>query len=134
MRTLAVLAAASVAAAWLGASPVSAGQGYSGNNDYQMFCSSCHGSTAKGDGPIAKSLSKRPPDLTQLTIRNNGVFPEERATKAIDGHSASGNRGNADMPVWSDVFAKSQESLGAEAAQTRITALVHYLASIQEKP
>lgn len=133
MRTLAILTAACIAAAWMGASQVSAGQAYSGNNDYQMFCASCHGSTAKGDGPIAKSLSKRPPDLTQLTIRNNGVFPEEKASKAIDGHAPNSSHGNADMPVWSDVFAKSQESLGAEAAQVRITALVHYLASIQEK-
>ncbi len=76
MKALAI--ATVFAAAALGGVSVSAGQGYSGNNDFQMFCSSCHGSTAKGDGPIATSLAKRPPDLTQLSIRNDAVFPEDK--------------------------------------------------------
>lgn len=119
-----------VAAAALGAASASAGQSYSANNDYQMFCSSCHGATAKGDGPIASSLAKHPPDLTQLSIRNDTVFPEERVSKTISGN---GVHSKSDMPAWSEVFAKSQESAGPEAAEARISALVHFLATIQEK-
>ncbi len=128
MRALAI--ATVVAAAAFGATSASAGQSYSGTNDYQMFCSSCHGATAKGDGPIAASLAKRPPDLTQLSIRNDAVFPEEKVSKTITGN---GVHTKSDMPAWSEVFAKSQDSAGPEAAEARITALVHYLATIQEK-
>ena len=133
MRTLAILTATCVAAAWLGTPPVSAEQTYSGNGDYQVFCASCHGATAKGDGVIAKSLAKRPSDLTQLTARNNGEFPEEKVARTIDGRELESAHGNADMPAWGDVFAKSQESQGPEAAKARITALVQYLKTIQEK-
>ena len=128
MKALAI--ATVVIAAAVGAASASAGQAYSGNNDYQMFCSSCHGATAKGDGPIASSLAKRPPDLTQIAIRNDAVFPEEKVSKTISGN---GVHSKSDMPAWSEVFAKSQDSAGPEAAEVRITALVHYLATIQEK-
>ncbi len=40
---------------------------------------------------------------------------------------------NVDMPVWSDVFSKAQESLGANAASERIRALVNYLETVQVK-
>jgi mono/diheme cytochrome c family protein len=128
MKALAI--ATVVAAAALGTTSASAGQAYSGSNDYQMFCSACHGATAKGDGPIATSLVKRPPDLTELSIRNDAVFPEEKISKTISGN---GVHTKSDMPAWSEVFAKSQDSAGPEAAEARITALVHYLATIQEK-
>jgi len=133
MRALTLLTAACVAAVWLGAPRASAEQAYSGNNDYQMFCASCHGPSAKGDGPIAKSLPKKPADLTHLAAKNNAVFPDEKVFKTIDGRTSEGAHGNADMPAWGEVFAKSQESLGEDAAKIRITALVHYLSTIQEK-
>jgi mono/diheme cytochrome c family protein len=130
MRAQAILAAVTVATLGFGAASASAQQEYSGNTDYQTFCSVCHGPTAKGDGSIASSLAKRPPDLTQLSIRNDAVFSEEKVSKTISGN---GVHTKSDMPAWSEVFARSQESAGAEAAQARITAIVHYLATIQEK-
>ena len=133
MRTLTSLTAACFAMAWLGAVPASAEQSYSGSADYQVFCSSCHGPTAKGDGVIAKSLPKHPADLTQLSARNKGVFPEARVSKTIDGREPLSAHGNSDMPAWGDVLAKSQESQGSEAAKARIAALVEYLQSLQEK-
>ena len=132
MKTLAMVAAAWLGAAWLGTAPVSAGQGFQGERDYQVFCASCHGATAKGDGPIAKSLPKHPPDLTRLTARNNEVFPDETVFNTIDGRTGSAHS-SQDMPAWGDVFAKSRESAGAEQAKARITALVAYLKTIQEK-
>jgi mono/diheme cytochrome c family protein len=133
MRTFTILTAAGLAVAWLGVVPAS-GQSFSGSADYQVFCSSCHGATAKGDGVIAKSLSKRPADLTQLTVRNKGQFPDEKVSKIIDGREPMSAHGKSDMPSWGDVFAKSQESQGAEAVKARIDTLVAYLQSLQEKP
>ena len=132
MKKLAMLAVACLAAAWLRTVPVSADQGFLGERDYQIFCASCHGAMAKGDGPIAKSLPKHPPDLTRLTARNNAVFPDDTVFNTIDGRTGSAHN-SQDMPAWGDVFAKSRESAGAEQAKARITALVAYLKTIQEK-
>ena len=133
MWKLAILTVACIAAVWLWAPPSSAEQAYSGSGDYQVFCSSCHGTAAKGDGVIAKSLPKRPADLTRLTARNNGLYPDDSVFKTIDGREPRSVHSGVDMPVWGDVFAKSQESLGPDAAKMRITALVEYLKTIQEK-
>jgi len=31
-----------------------------GNDDYQVFCASCHGETGEGDGPVAQALNPKP--------------------------------------------------------------------------
>ena len=101
---------------------------YSGSADYQTFCGSCHGSSGKGDGVIAASLRKRPADLTQLTKKNDGVYPTDSVVKILnEGHEKEG------MPAWAAVFAKSQESEGPDAAKERIREIVTYLETLQEK-
>lgn len=105
-------------------------QPYSGNGDFQTYCASCHGTSAKGDGEIAKWLTKKPADLTQLSRRNGGVFPEEKAFKSVDGRSS---HSGSDMPVWADVFAKATESAGEKNAAARIEVLVKYLETLQVK-
>ena len=72
---------------------------YTSANDYQSFCASCHGSAGKGDGVLANSLRKHPSDLTELTIKNQGVYPIDAVLKMIDGGHES-----ADMPAWKEVF------------------------------
>jgi mono/diheme cytochrome c family protein len=108
-------------------------QRYSGSADYQTYCASCHGAEARGDGVIAKSLKKRPADLTQLTKGNNGAFPEEKVFKTIDGRQPGSAHSDSDMPAWGDVFAKSSESAGAENAAARIDVLVKYIQTLQAK-
>ena len=106
-------------------------QPYSGHADYQVYCSSCHGTEAKGDGMIAKSLKQKPSDLTQLAKRNNGVFPEKKVFDTIDGRKTTAH--GPDMPAWGEVFAKATESAGAENAAVRIDVLVQYLQTLQVK-
>ena len=125
--TLACLAIVSTAVA------ASAQNRFSGSADFQAYCASCHGSEAKGDGIIAKSLPKPPPDLTLLAKRNNDMFPKDKVFKMIDGRTPGSSHAGADMPMWGDVFAKSTESSGAEATAARITALTEYLETIQAK-
>lgn len=108
-------------------------QPYSGSGDYQVYCASCHGADARGDGVLAKSLKKQPADLTQLTRRNNGVFPEEKAFKTIDGRQPGSAHSDSDMPAWGEVFAKASESAGPEHAAARIDVLVKYLRTLQVK-
>ena len=101
---------------------------YSGSADYQVFCASCHGASATGDGVLAGSLRKRPADLTQLAKKHDGVFPADAVFTTIQ----SGHEKN-DMPAWSAVLEKSQDSAGPDAAKARIQSLVRYLETLQPK-
>jgi mono/diheme cytochrome c family protein len=102
---------------------------FSGSADYQVFCVSCHGPSAKGDGVLAGALRKRPADLTQLMKKHDGVYPADSVFKTLeDGHE------QADMPAWAGILAKSKESEGPDAAKERIRQLVKYLETLQQKP
>jgi hypothetical protein len=108
-------------------------QPYSGSGDYQVYCLSCHGTEGRGDGMIAKSLKKRPADLTLIAQRNGGVFPDAKVFKTIDGRQPGNAHNATDMPAWGEVLAKSSVSVGAENAAARINALVKYLETLQAK-
>jgi mono/diheme cytochrome c family protein len=105
--------------------------GATGNATFSMYCSSCHGTSAKGDGPLAASLSKRPADLTLIATRNNNVFPSEEVARIIDGRRPVKGHGGGDMPVWGTAFSKSSDALPVEE---RVRRVVAYLGSIQVKP
>ena len=40
--------------------------------DFMTYCSACHGTDAKGTGPVAMELKTRPADLTALVLEVNG--------------------------------------------------------------
>lgn len=131
MTASGLLAAVMIVASAAAVGAQARSQPYSGNGDYQVFCSSCHGTEGRGDGVIAKSLTKRPADLTLLAQRHGGTFPEERVFATIDGRQGGGHA--EDMPKWADVFARSSESAGPEQAAVRIDTLVKYLQTLQVK-
>lgn len=89
-RVLAVAAALGLAACVPEKTPT-------GAEDFAAFCSSCHGMGAKGDGPMAAGLTKRPADLTRLARRNDGEFPKLRVMAKIWGYTG-GKGGAAIMP------------------------------------
>jgi mono/diheme cytochrome c family protein len=105
-----------------------------GNSLFQTYCASCHGPTARGDGPIAPFLKVPPANLAQIAKRNNGVFPSERVYQVVDGRQVLNTHGGSQMPVWGDAFSKSVKGSDVASVTARIKALVDYLASIQEKP
>ena len=37
-----------------------------GHDEFMISCSSCHGTSAKGDGPVAEVLTVKPADLTRI--------------------------------------------------------------------
>ena len=87
----------------------------------------------KGDGVIASSLRKRPADLTQLAKKNDGRFPTETIVKFVDGRTRDEAHSRSDMPVWGDVFSKSQTSTSPDDVKSTIEALVKYIETIQDK-
>lgn len=103
-----------------------------GGRTFKTYCATCHGKTAKGDGPLAHSLRVVPADLTRIAGRNHGTFPFDKVCKIIDGREAVKGHGGSDMPVWGDAFLSSREGFDAAKVKQRIEDLARFLASIQE--
>lgn len=104
-----------------------------GGRMYEIYCASCHGTGAEGNGPMAQALKARPADLTQIRQRNGGAFPEERVTAFIDGRLEVRSHGPGSMPVWGLSFriAGKDEDQERQVRET-IRDLVTYLESIQK--
>ena len=103
-----------------------------GSRLFRTYCASCHGTSGRGDGPMAMQLRRMPPDLTQFTRRNGGVFPSEQVYRIVDGRDVM-SHGDREMPVWGDAFRMTTGGGGAAAVKSRIDAIVRYLAGIQER-
>lgn len=99
---------------------------------YKAYCASCHGTDARGGGPMARSLKIPPPDLTRIYMRNGGTFPLKRIARIISGEDQlPGGHGTREMPVWGPFFSRvdNDQDLGL----MRIDALARYLEEIQRK-
>jgi len=95
---------------------------------YLSYCASCHGTSGKGDGSVARALTQKPADLTALSSSNGGVFPTARVTETIDGRREVWAHGSRDMPVWGKAarFAPGM-------VRARIRAIIDYVAALQSK-
>jgi mono/diheme cytochrome c family protein len=100
---------------------------------FRAYCASCHGVSGRGDGPAATEMRHVPPDLTRFSTRNGGVFPSVKLSRIIDGRDVA-SHGDREMPVWGDAFRSIAGGMTPEQINSRIEAIVRYLASIQERP
>ena len=103
----------------------------SGGAVFLLYCASCHGPSAKGDGPTAAAMQPKPPDLTKIAARSGGTFSDEVVFRMIDGRSPKAGHGGQGMPVWGDAFGRKGQT--PEDTRRRIDAVVQYLKSIQGK-
>jgi mono/diheme cytochrome c family protein len=104
-----------------------------GNYLFRTYCASCHGTSARGDGPLADSMRRRPSNLTEISARHKGAFPSELMYKIIDGRTRVPGHGGPDMPVWGDAFMRTSDRADEASVKQRIQALVDYLQSIQAR-
>jgi mono/diheme cytochrome c family protein len=106
----------------------------SGSEMFHQYCASCHGIDAKGNGPAAAALKVLPPDLTELSAKNHGKFPDNRVYWAIRGDVSSNAHGSADMPVWGTLFRDMANHSDDDRQQAmRMAALCRYIESLQQK-
>ena len=107
----------------------------SGAELYQRFCGSCHGAAARGDGPAARTLKAKVPDLTRITARNGGTFPAERVRQTIAGRDVPTVHGSRDMPVWGWQFYafEGEDPVRRARVAELIGHMVDHLASIQRR-
>jgi hypothetical protein len=81
---------------------------------------------------MAERLRDAPPDLTQYTARNGGIFPSERVKQIIEGGDVP-SHGTRDMPVWGDAFRTVPGGNSEAAVKERIDAITRYLQAIQAR-
>jgi mono/diheme cytochrome c family protein len=102
-----------------------------GKDLFRQYCAVCHGTDGKGAGPAAAALKSSPPDLTQISRRNEGRFPEERMMRMLTGQETVTAHGSQDMPVWGNVFNNMSNNL--EMTQARLHGLMQYIEDMQAK-
>jgi mono/diheme cytochrome c family protein len=99
---------------------------------YKAYCASCHGIDAKGNGPMAKSLTVKPSDLTRIAARNGGTFPLMRIERIIAGEElVSNGHGSSEMPVWGPIFSRVEND--QDRGRVRIDNLARFLRDTQVK-
>jgi len=113
-------------------SPAATTSPSSGKEMFLSYCASCHGKSAKGDGPASKALKQLPADLTTLAKRNGGKYPSDKVTSVLRGQASLMAHGDQEMPVWGPVFWRMSGG-HEEQVQMRIANLNRYLESLQEK-
>jgi len=103
----------------------------SGVEMFNTYCAVCHGTDAKGNGPLASELKIPPANLTLLARNHNGKYPSDYVAQTIlTGPRDSKSHGSKDMPVWGTVF----KSLGDDASvKLRILNLNKYIESLQAR-
>jgi hypothetical protein len=111
-----------------------------GRREYVSNCSGCHGPVGRGDGAFKPFLNTSPSDLTRLSQRNQGRFPQQRIYRTIDGRQEIRAHLGGDMPIWGADYLTRYASDYADVpydpesyVRTRIAALVDYLNRIQVK-
>jgi mono/diheme cytochrome c family protein len=104
----------------------------SGQETFLKYCASCHGKTAKGDGPAAFVLRTAPPDLTTLSKRHDDKFPAGYVGVVLTFGKSFASHGSEDMPIWGSRF-KTLDPVHDPTGQQHIDDVVAYIRSLQAK-
>lgn len=97
-------------------------------------CAACHGNKADGNGPLAPKLALWPANLTELSLRNDGIFPADDVIAKVHGYQGADHF--ADMPSFGSVFTgptvEWKTADGASIPTTEnLILLVKYLETLQ---
>lgn len=116
---------------WAGDDVLDRAAAAKGQITYVRYCVSCHGEAARGDGPLAKDMRVRVPNLTDLSSRHAGSYPFDQVTAIIRSGKIVRGHGTLDMPAWGDAF-KRTEGTEEKTVDAVIRNLNHYLWSLQK--
>jgi len=111
-RTQLVVAAA--LAALLAPAAAFAGDAAAGKTTYTMFCSSCHGDSGKGDGPVGLVLNPAPRDLSKGDFKfdtdGDGVPGSDQDLLNVMTNGAAKYGGSAQMAPWGGSLSESDRA------------------------
>jgi hypothetical protein len=107
----------------------------SASKDYLQDCAECHGADGKGEVEKRNVRGYVSTDLTEISKRNGGEFPSQKVYDAIDGRHRIAAHFEGDMPRWGARFHvdENNHSQSEQQVKDRISALVDYVESMQEK-
>ena len=102
---------------------------------YTRNCVACHGMSGQGDGPVAKRQVLRLPDLTTISARNDGTFPQARVMSYIWGDPGNDHLERV-MPSFGGRMAEDLVPVEIDGILTptprQLAGLYFYLESIQQ--
>ncbi len=105
----------------------------SGQEEYTAYCAGCHGQDGRGKGRSSRYCSVPPPDLTQLTQKNKGMYPAERVCEVLRHGTGHAPKGQGYMPTWEPLL-KSMNADPPGVTEVRIQNLAEYIKTLQEEP
>jgi mono/diheme cytochrome c family protein len=94
---------------------------------FAAHCAACHGTGGEGDGPVSLAMRVRVANLRNLKLRNDGIFPADAVTEYLDGRHVPVSHGDAQQPVWGDVFQAREGQSTADTVRQRIAATVAFI-------
>ena len=103
----------------------------SGEELFKQHCVVCHGDDMKGNGLFPPPY-RVPPDLSTLSRRHGGKFPEAYVSSVLRNGVKMPAHGPAEMPVWGTEFAAGNRKDKTQV-ESRIRNLANYLKSRQAK-
>ena len=99
---------------------------------YKEHCAVCHGDGGRGDGPMAKFLVAKTPDLRDIARNHGGKFPRIEIENIISGETPLvKGHGSRDMPLWGPIF--SEVTRDIDVGRMRIDNIARYLETLQAK-
>ena len=103
-----------------------------GRSAYGRACASCHGTSGRGDGAAAGSLSQPVADLTTLTVRHDGRYPRQYVIEIVSGERELAAHGMREMPVWGRTFGAKPGTVAAVFRTERwLDAVASHVESLQ---
>lgn len=102
----------------------------SGKEMYTAYCAPCHGVNAKGSGMAASALQTSVPDLTQLSVQNQGRYPAHHVVIALSQFNGSHAVGTSEMPDWYKAFRSIDRSCPYQT-HLRALSIARYLETLQ---
>jgi len=103
-----------------------------GTELFGHYCTPCHGVDGRGHGPVVVEQKAPPVDLTVLSRKNHGTFPEAHVVHVLQYGAQILPHTSVEMPVWGPVLGKINQSDPRDKL-VRIKSLTNYLESIQSK-
>jgi mono/diheme cytochrome c family protein len=140
VRAFTVVAVGTATMAHAQENSLTAGTFDAGKHEYDTHCAGCHGLSGRGDGPNVQLLRAGivPPNLTEISKKNGGVYPFLRVYWTIDGTGRVREHGSQDMPIWGQLYKFEGRNLDplydpVLFARTKIFALTEYVWRLQAK-
>jgi cytochrome c553 len=72
--------------------PIKQTNAASGKEMFVQYCTACHGTDGKGNGPAAPAMKVSPADLTQLAKKNGGKYPSNQVAAVLKFGNGAGAR------------------------------------------